>query len=340
MSTADQQLAERLHALAASSGFIRYPQFIEAVLYAPDCGYYRRDRQRVGKARHTDFYTATSIGPVFGSLMAAAACAWVDDPTAHTFVEIGAEPGASPVAAAAAAVFGSVQVLRVDQPLVIPPRAVVFSNELLDAQPFARFCFVDGVWRERAVRWSPSAGRWVDCLAPGPAQVPDCFPATMDDGYCVDWPSGAESLVARLASQRWSGAWIAADYGLDCATLLGDRPAGTARTYRQHTMGTDLCADPGQHDITLHIAWDRIAAVLTAHRFEQAVVRSQESFFVHHAGARIAALHSTPDLPDLPPLAARRRSLMELLHPAHLGAKFQVLAARRDTVDLMSFQSG
>lgn len=82
-------------AAAGPGGTLPFARFMELALYHPATGYYRRDRPRVGRRRDADFYTATSLGPVFGELVAAACARLLEgrDPRAHTFVEIGAEPG-------------------------------------------------------------------------------------------------------------------------------------------------------------------------------------------------------------------------------------------------------
>lgn len=54
-------------------------------------------------------------------------------------------------------------------------------------------------------------------------------------------------------------------------------------------------------------------------------VESQEAFFVHHAADAIAATMAA----EATRLSQRKLALLQLLHPTHLGQKFQVLHARR-----------
>ena len=129
-----------------------FAEFMDLALYAPEIGYYRRDRPRVGRSRDTDFYTATSSGPIFGELVSAACTALLGPGRApsHTFVELGAEGGRS-VLDGVNHPFARVKTFGVDDALTITGPCVVFSNELFDAQPFRRFTFRDGHWRERGV---------------------------------------------------------------------------------------------------------------------------------------------------------------------------------------------
>ncbi len=73
------QFREILSAEAdAQAGGVTFARFMELALFHPAAGYYTARRQRVGRDRRSDFYTAASLGPVFGELVAAAA-APIDD---------------------------------------------------------------------------------------------------------------------------------------------------------------------------------------------------------------------------------------------------------------------
>jgi SAM-dependent MidA family methyltransferase len=55
-------------------------------------------------------------------------------------------------------------------------------------------------------------------------------------------------------------------------------------------------------------------------------VEAQETFFVRHAGDFLASATEA----DAERFSRRKQSLLQLLHPSHLGQKFQVLHAWRD----------
>src|SRR5579885_2021385 len=75
---------------ADRSGAMNYERFTELALYHPELGYYRRDRRRIGYGGETDFFTASTTGPLFGELVSAACVKLLDgqDPHRFTFVEI------------------------------------------------------------------------------------------------------------------------------------------------------------------------------------------------------------------------------------------------------------
>lgn len=306
-----------------TSGWVSLETFVEAALYDPDAGYYRRSGPRVGHRANRDFYTASSLGTVFSELVVASVCALLPDSPAHyRFVEIGAEPDHH-LLHGLNHPFAASEVVRLGKPLDLGGPCVVFSNELFDAQPFRQFQRIAGVWREMGLRLD-RANPVLEPL-PAPAPLPDDLPANAPEGYVLDYPSGARELAQRIAALPWNGLFIAIDYGLPWTLLAHDRPHGTARTYREHRQGLDLLAEPGSHDITHHICWDHLAQALTAAGFETAQPLTQESFLTRHAMAVIGRL--IEDQPGT--LSPARQTLKTLLHPENMGMKFQVLTALR-----------
>lgn len=309
---------------------LRFDAFMALALYDAELGYYRRDRLRVGRDRGADFYTSTSLGPIFGELVAAACARLLSaaglDPAAHTFAEIGAEPSGGVLRDVAPHPFAAARTLRVGEPLALSGPCVVFSNELFDAQPVRRFARRADGWRELGVALGPDDTLVEADLGPAPAEalpsLPD--PVVTPEGYLFDAPLAAAELASSLAAQPWSGLFVAFDYGKSFAELGHSVPAGTARAYHRHAQSNDLLARPGEQDLTAHVCWDWLADALARSGCVAPRVVSQESFFMHHAGERIArALAETAARPADP----LKRALMHLLHPGQMGQKFQVLHA-------------
>ncbi len=308
---------------AGATGEITFARFMELALYHPEVGYYRRARARVGYAPGTDFFTASTSGPIFGELVAAACVQLLGtrDPREYTFIEIGAEPGGG-VLAGVAHPFAGVRLLRLGEPLALSGRCVVFSNELFDAQPCLRHVFRQGRWRELGVRLE--GDRLVEVELPLSSSAPPDAPG--EEGDHFDQPRAAAELAAAIAGQPWTGLFVAFDYGKSLRELTEACPAGTVRAYHRHTQSNDLLARPGEQDLTCHVCWDWLAAALTRHGFASPAVDSQEAFFIRHAADFIAATSAA----EAARLSRRKLALLQLLHPAHLGQKFQVLHAVRD----------
>jgi len=168
---------------AGADGTLSFARFMELALYHEKLGYYARMRRRIGRDPDADFFTSSSLGPVFGELVAAACVDLLGPPSAgaSVFVEIGTEPAGpgtrGPAGVLAPSARGVVAGLAeagpgssvahpfdgflnisLGQPLAIPSRAIVFSNELFDAQPCHRLVHHAGCWREIGV--SLRFGRW------------------------------------------------------------------------------------------------------------------------------------------------------------------------------------
>lgn len=327
---------------AGADGLMSFARFMDLSLYDPATGYYARQRRRIGRAAEADFFTAASLGPVFGELVVAA-CAELlgrQSPGFFTFVEIGAEPAGqdadrySGVLASGPAdspavphPFAGILGISLGRPLEIPPNSIVFSNELFDAQPCHRLVRKDGSWQETGV--ALVEGAFSEILMPGLSPevetILDRLPASCPDGYRIDLPLAAARLAAGIAAMPWSGLFVAFDYGKSWRELSEDTPAGTVRAYSRHRQSNDLLARPGEQDLTCHVCWDWIGEALTACGFEAPTLESQEAFLVHHAAPALSRLTAA----EATRLTSRKLSVMQLLHPGNMGQKFQVLWAVR-----------
>jgi SAM-dependent MidA family methyltransferase len=308
----------------AAGGWLSFEGFMDLCLYHPDLGYYRRRAPRVGRSPDTDFYTSSSSAPVFGLLVAGACATLLGDAAAdHVFVEIGNEPGKS-ILEGVDHGFASTRDLRLGDPIDLPEKAVVFSNELFDAQPLRRFVVRDGVWREGGVVLDPE-GTLAE--TDGPICREPWLPHPPAEGYRLDAPRAAVGLLRSLAQPSWSGLFLAADYGKTWPELATETPQGTLRAYHRHRQEPDLYARPGEQDLTGHVCWDWLSDALLETGFRSPTLEFQEAFLVHRAGSTIERVLA--EEMRHPGLSPRRQSLLHLLHPAHLGQKFQVLWARR-----------
>ena len=303
----------------ARDGLVSFARLVEAALYAPGLGYYSSDRVRVGKAAGTDFTTAAALGPMFGQLIAGAAKSLAGDLNLYALVEVGAEPGQTHYADVASQ-FAELRTFRFGSTPEFPARSILVANELLDAQPFHRFLFQGGVWRELGVRVD-GVGLTVEPLGDYSTSLAAEFARSLplsEEGWIIDAPLAAEELLAKLLSGSWSGAVILLDYGKTVAQCLESSPAGTARAYRSHELSGAILEGLGSQDLTCHVLWDRVEPVLVAAGFRNVRLDRQEAFFVKYAGGEMERIARTGDQEATGRLRA-------LTHPAHFGAKFQVL---------------
>jgi SAM-dependent MidA family methyltransferase len=308
-----------------AGGPISYRDYIDIALYAEGCGYYQRDVSRVGRATDRDFYTAESLGPVFARLVVGAAEELLGPELAaqSTFVEIAAEPGEGLLDKLEEHPFAASKVIRLGDAVQVSGPAVVFANEWLDALPFHRLIFQNGGWHERGVCLVEDslAETLLEQPTPRMRAAIRALPKDIEEGYQLDLPSDAEAALAGLIRQDWTGLLLLFDYGKTREALLQDCPNGTARSYYRHEQTNDLLDRPGEKDITCDVCWTPLEAQLGGAGFEPAILESQESFLVQRAAKTAEAIVTG----DAGQFSAARQTLMELIHPANMGQRFQVL---------------
>jgi len=320
----------RLRDIAGPRGVMSFRDFTKTALYEPHIGYYTQTRvPRTGRNPQSDFYTASNLSSdIFGRLVRSAAIALLapDEPSVHSLVEIGAEPDGG-IFSGIATPFIGIETRHLGDSLAPPSRSVIFANELLDAQPFHRFVRRANGWIELGVRVNGPSLEEIELpeVSVEARSFIKTLPSDVAEGYLIDYSLDAENLLRSIASGTWRGLLILADYGHDWATLIHDRPAGTARAYHRHTISSDLFANPGAQDLTCHVCWDRLEAVLRDCGFHAIRVETQEAFFVRHAERVLSDI----TMQNPAAFSTARQTIMELLHPSHLGLKFQFLSARR-----------
>ena len=250
-------LTEILRDEIRRGGPISFRRFMEAALYDPAHGYYRRARDPFGK--EGDFYTAEQMQPVFGMLIAARVRSLYQSmgaPPDFTVVELGAGRGEM---AAALSDWRYVPV-DLDHPIglhAMPDRfrGVVFANEFFDALPVEEVTFRDGAFREMHVAWDErfvwvtgpqareAAAEYLRRYFPPPAEGA-LFEVNLE---AIEW-------LERIARALDAGFILTIDYGYTRAESVRF-PSGTLMSYRRHHADEDVLCDPGARDITAHVAF-------------------------------------------------------------------------------------
>lgn len=311
-----------LQKAAGPDGIMDFATFTRICLYDPLIGYYQKNRNRVGLSPDTDFYTNTSVGSLFGELIIGACESILQkDLGEYTFFEIGAEKKRS-VLEGLETPFKKIETLGLGEFIAPSKRAIVFSNELLDAQPFHRMVFTKDSWVELGVQLTDEGLQMVNLPEVGPEvrKIVQTLPQAMPEGYHLDCSLEAEILNNQIIKKEWEGLLLTFDYGKTTEQLLSECPQGTARAYQNHEQKKDLLAHPGDQDLTTHVWWDRQQAVMERNQFTINKLETQESFFMHHAQATIERL-----MAGLATDIGKKSALMQLLHPTHMGDRFQVL---------------
>ncbi len=333
-----------------------------AALYEPGHGYYAGQPRRVGRAG--DFYTAVSVGPLYGCLLAdhAAAC-WRAQgrPARFALAEQGAHDGQlmadvlARLGAAEPELAGRLEVVIVepqagyrqaqrgtlgaiwngglrwvDCVAELPAgHGLFFSNELLDAFPAHRMRREDGAWKELGVTLCEDQLAWQSRNMNSETLRAEArlLPAELPEGFVSELQLAVLDWVRDLAASRFKGeVWIA-DYGLDTAEYWSpERPRGTLRRYFQHRMDDEVLADLGAADLTCHVHFTRLVEEAEKSGFTLLEASDQGALLTRLAAPWLQSLEGRP--PD-PAARALLRQFQTLTHPGLMGRSFRVLRLGR-----------
>lgn len=343
---AGQILIERLLAEIRAGGPMRFSRLMEVALYAEDLGYYAAGNAGIG--RGGDFYTSVSAGRAFAGIVCEqAAEAWerLGRPRPFLFLEQAAHDGtfardflgwaaealpefrealAYRIAEPFPALRGRQQeqleglpVRWIDSPACLEPHVGMhFANELLDALPFDRFVWEDGVWRELLV--AAEEGRLVfrrgEETAPG-------LPTPPVSPFFTEVRRGLSALIRAQLTSLTSGFLLYADYGFPRSVRFDEaHRLGTAAAYRAHRRIDDLLEAPGLQDLTAHVDFTEVATVAEAAGVSLAGYADQHHFLVGAGERWLRAIEgAAPPTPDL-------RAFNYLIHPETMGRSFKFVA--------------
>ena len=239
---------EVLAAEIARTGPIPFSRFMEVALYHPEFGYYRKPAGVFGTSG--DFYTAEQLQPVFGRLIARylrMLAAEIDLPEPVTVVELGA--GRAEMSEA----FAGFRYIPVDIGFGAMPQrfsGIVFANEFFDAVPVDLIAARGASVVEVRVAFDGERFRWVD----GPLVD---LRVELEDGTRREIHTERLRWLDRIDEHLESGLIVIIDYGFTQKELLRF-PEGTLMSYRRHQALDDVLAEPGNRDITAHVAFTEL----------------------------------------------------------------------------------
>jgi SAM-dependent MidA family methyltransferase len=301
---------------------LRFDDFMHRALHDPVGGYYARRIRGIGG--RGDFTTA----PMLSDLPARAIARWAADALATTrcrdLIEVG--PGEGTLAAqvlrhlspirrfrsrlhlvesSAALALRQKELLgrRVrhhpDLPAALAAcdgRAVIYSNELVDAFPVRCFRRSPAGWQELFIRWQ----------APDlPTEIwqtaEDLPPSSI---WQIDHPPG-QRVEVHQSYHEWLAGWMPSwragkfltiDYGAPANTLHHRRPAGSLRAYlfHQRLEGAAIYQNPGRQDLTADVNFTDLIEWARPWAHSHRLVPFAD-FLSPHATPRTAADHAMRD---------------------------------------------
>ncbi|MCV3207026.1 class I SAM-dependent methyltransferase [Mesorhizobium sp. YC-39] len=345
------RLKTRIAELIDAVGPIPVSEYMALCLFDPEDGYYTT-REPFGAAG--DFVTAPEISQMFGELVAI----WLYEawratgrPLPVTIAEIG--PGRGTLmkdmlrtlsrldtALTAGASFAMIETsprlaeiqkqtlagtsatIRWHETIDTLPRTplLIVGNELFDAVPMRQFVRAGTGWRERMIglddagelRFFAGAGSVDPTLLPGDAEE-------APQGAIAEIAPARAALMATISERvaRLGGAGLFLDYG-HLQPGIGD----TLQALRKHDH-EHVLANPGEADLTAHVDFAALAAIVRAHGLD-AHLATQGEFLV-----RMGLLERAGRLGANANEAAREKIASDvdrLAGPQAMGELFKALA--------------
>jgi SAM-dependent MidA family methyltransferase len=329
-------LVEHLKDRIRREGPLSFRDYMDAVLYHPDFGYYSSGRNPLG--REGDYYTSSDLDSIFGKLLAARFLRMAEaigvEPSSFSIVEIGAgrgllardilshHPFPYTIVERSAAMLGrqreTLKDFAVDWRDRLPERVAgcIFSNEFFDALPVHRVVRRQGILKEIYVdeEFKETEGEFR-----GASGLP------LTEGQLADISLEGPVWLRRIASALDRGYHLAIDYGYLEREFYA-RPRGTLMCYWRHQVSEDPYARIGEQDITAHVNFSDLIAAGEAAGLETVSFTTQMEFLID-AGilAELEALAHSRAAEDV----ARLLSIKKLLLPQGMGERFKVLIQRK-----------
>lgn len=318
-----------------------------SALYDPAFGYYSRRIRQVG--RRGDFSTSATLSPALGEAIAR----WAESERVHLgltsrwdLIEVGA--GSGEMAGAILQSLGwwkrrqvRYHIVEVSEPLQVAQqkrlqnralwhpaisaalqacqgRAIIFSNELVDAFPCRLIEKTADGWSEIGVTSDGASFR----EQPRPIDASE-IPASLQGqpfapGQRAEIHRTYHQWLAECARELACGTLLTLDYGGAPAEIYHRRPGGTLRGY-VHQMrfeGAEIYERVGQQDLTADVNFADLIAVGRELGFENVSLTTQREFLQAH-------------LPRFQTRAASDPALAFLADPVGAGTGFKALLQRK-----------
>lgn len=326
------QLEQQIRAKIRAKGPLTYREFVETVLFDPQEGYYRH-----GKPDRRDFLTSPEAHPIFGETIARYVCHLADLTGEERFsiLELGGGAGrlAEAVIGAAPASrleryvilektpkdkrIGIVEwTARVEELPVFDGFTFVIANEFFDALPFHRVIMEDGRLKEIYVGFEDG---FIDISLPLSSDLADFlqdYPIYLNEHQTIEATPGLATLGVSLAAVVTRGAMVIFDYGYHLEDIaFGAFFDGSMVSYGNYVMRSDVFSALGERDISHHVNFDHLTAIMSSVGWKKNGERAQYRFLsAMGIGSHIGSL-----------VGVERRAARMLLDPDAMGSAFRVL---------------
>ncbi len=302
-----QYLKERIQ----KNGAIPFKEYMQEALFAPGLGYYVSGAHKIG--RGGDFTTAPEISELFGACIAQQILQIQQQANTQSILEFGPGTGRLAISILKAlakqnALPETYYFLEVSPELrqrqqnvlaqAIPDymsrcvwldssddihiAGVIIANEVLDAMPVHRFCWLDGL-KEYYVNWKNDQLAW-ELKSPSRALASAIKKMELDwsEGYISEINLHLPGWFQMLNHVLQRGAVLVIDYGVPRHEYYHpDRRMGTLMCHYQHHAHSDPFYLPGIQDITAHVDFTAVAEAAFEAGFNVAGFTTQAHFLLN-----------------------------------------------------------
>jgi len=343
---------------------------MELALYCPDCGYYEKEKDTVG--RRGDFYTSVSIGKLFGELLAFQFTEWLKDWRSADcrlqIVEAGAHDGRlandilSWLMLRRPVLWGQIEYCIVEPSVRLQTRqketlaqfgskvrwfgglealathkvrGVIFSNELLDAMPVNRIGW-DGArreWFEWGVAWQGNRFVWTRLFGGINAPDADTWIITIPENVPMELLDGL--TVETSSAGTW---WRQAAGSLERGKLLTLDYGLDAGAFLSRQLAGGTLRAYHRHHLVEDVLANPGEQDLTAHVDftllkmigERAGLNTEVNCSQAEFLTHILKCAGQVGNDFESWTGAHTRQFLTLTHPEHLGRSFRVLVQSRN----------
>jgi SAM-dependent MidA family methyltransferase len=344
---------------------ISYAQYMNLALYAPQYGYYMREKEKIG--RLGDFITSSNISDVFGQLFAKVFIRLVQTGKVAPFVsEIGGGSGrfaravlnewqkCSPETFSRLTyviiemspyhrkkqketlmntLANIIQYEKIEQFQREFPNfcGIVFSNELFDAFPVHVIEKENGKLHEVFV--SLCDGKLVEIKFPLENEEIVSYlkerQIVLKNGQRFEVPLMMKKFILEIGTLLKEGIMFTVDYGYtDDEWQLPIHREGSLRGYYQHQLITDPLAFPGDMDLTTHIQWDALKMYGEEAGWEFVRLMRQDHFLL--AAGILEYLTEHHDSNPFSEQSKQNRAIRSLIMDGGMSSAFQVMIQQKN----------
>ncbi|MET3195890.1 SAM-dependent methyltransferase [Gottfriedia sp. OAE603] len=341
----------------SGKNYITYEEFISLCLYHSDKGYYQKSDTKIG--RKGDFYTTSSVGTVYGEVIASVFCRLIKNEVIDPiFIEVGAGNGRFANSFLTyckknePTIYANLEYRIVDESkyhrslqmkallqhtnvsyyssisdLSKIQNGLIFSNELFDALPVRVVEFCQNKWQEVVISYNETNDlieKFIEIENDSTFEFLKYHHFSGKHGQRVEIPIAMESVFKGLNQVLDHGIIMTVDYGFTKDEWNAPhRVKGSLRGYHQHEMKTNVFEFLGEMDLTTHIHWDELRRLADMNHLENLYFHSQRQALIDFGILNWLVQHASMN--PFSDEYKNNRAIQSLIMPGGISDSFQLL---------------